>query len=58
MSKWNKLCKRGLAYVVVNAELNILTSLLLFFDETSGQAPTPGINNVAALLSLDRRMET
>ena len=42
---------------MVDAQLNVLSPLLLLLDKPSGQTPTPGVNHVTAFLPLDRRME-
>ncbi len=44
--------------VMIDAEFDIFTSLLLFFYKASSQASTACINNRATLLLLDRRVET
>lgn len=42
---------------MVDAEINLLTAILLLLDETGSEAPTASIYNVSALFSLDRGVE-
>ena len=48
----------GGAHVVVNTNFHILALFLLLLDETSRQTAAACIDNVAALLPLDRRVQT
>lgn len=47
----------GRGYIMIDAEVYILTPFLLLLDKASGQAATPGVDNGAALLALDRGVE-
>lgn len=44
-------------YIVVDADIDILASVLLFLDKACSEAPAAGIDDVAALFSLDGGME-
>ena len=43
---------------MVDAELDVLATLLFFFDKACRQAPAPRVDHCATFLSFDRRMET
>lgn len=42
---------------MINAEVDILTAVLLLLDEAGSKAPTAGIDDVATLFSLDGGMK-
>lgn len=42
---------------MVDTKIYIFASVLLFLDKASGQAATPGVDDGAALLTLDRGVE-
>lgn len=56
--KIGKSRRTGSTYIVIDANIDILASLLLLLDKASSQASTAGVDNATALLPLDRGVET
>lgn len=56
VSTLKKATRRGKRrdYIMIDAKIYILAAFLLFLDKASGQAATAGVDDGAALLTLDR----